>query len=325
MDSAMWRRLVAVCAALGSFSTLSQAQEWPNRPVRIVLPVATGAATDLVGRAVGDQFLANSKQPMILENRPAGGGSQAGDMVARSDPDGYTLFLATAGTVTILPFLAKNLPYDPLKDFTPITTVIELPIVLVVNKDLPVNNIAEFVAYAKANPGKLSFGSSGQGSTHHLAGEYLKSHAGIQMVHIPYRGGGPAMTDLLAGQIPALFATLSTVIPYLEGDRLKVLGNIEAKRSKSLPNVPTIGEQLPGYAVPSSWMGYAGPANMPVSLVSKVNAELVKAINAPNVKAALEKAGFEVVTSTPDEHRAAIQNGLERFRKITADAGIQPQ
>jgi tripartite-type tricarboxylate transporter receptor subunit TctC len=180
----------------------------------------------------------------------------------RAAPDGYTLLLGTAGALAISPVLSKNAPFDPVKDFTPVTAAVELQICLVVHKDVPVSTIAEFIAYAKANPGKLTFGSSGPNTTHHLAGEYLKSAAGIDMIHVPYRGGGPAMNDLIAGQIPALFATLSTTIAYMESGKLKVLGMVEAKRSAAYPDIPTIGETVPGYAVRrvSSLLGAARPS-----------------------------------------------------------------
>ena len=196
---------------------------------------------------------------------------------------------------------------------------------LVVNKSLPVSNITELIAYAKAHPGKLAFGSSGPNTVHHIAGEYLKRYAGIDWVHVPYRGGSPAMTDLLAGQIPVLFATLSTAMPFIDSGAVKVIGMVEDKRSRSRPNIPTIAEGLPGYAIPPSWVGFLGPPKMSATLVARMNAELVAALSTPKVREALEDNGFEVVTSTPEEFASVVRASLARYRKITAAAGIEPQ
>ena len=195
---------------------------------------------------------------------------------------------------------------------------------LLVNKSLPVSNITELVAYAKAHPG-LAFGSSGPNTVHHIAGEFLKVHAGIDLVHVPYRGGAPAMTDLLAGQIPILFATLSTALPYIDSGAVKVIGMVEAKRSRRRPDIPTIGEGLPGYAMPQSWVGFLGPPKMPAALVSRMNAELVAATAAPRSRKILEEAGFEVVTSSPQQFADLVKANLALYRKITAQAGIEPQ
>jgi tripartite-type tricarboxylate transporter receptor subunit TctC len=299
------------------------AQEWPSRPIRLLTPLAAGGAVDVLGRLVGDEIFASHKQPIVIENRPGAGGTLAATTAMRAEPDGYTLLLGTAGALAIAPVLSKTAPYDTLKDFTPITAAVELPICLVVHKDVPVNNVREFVAYAQANPGKLSFGSSGPNTTHHLAGEYLKSVAGIDMTHVPYRGGGPAMNDLIAGQIPALFATLSTTIPYMQSGKLKVLGLIEAKRSSAYPDIPTIGETVQGYAVPPSFIGFVAPAGLPATLTQEINAALVKAIANPAVRKALAANGFEVGTSTPDEFAALLGASIERYRKIAADSNIQ--
>jgi tripartite-type tricarboxylate transporter receptor subunit TctC len=303
----------------------ASAQEWPSRQIRIVTPLAAGGAADIVGRTVGDVLAVNVKQPVIIDNRPGGGGALAASVVAHSAPDGTTLLLGAAAGLTIGAVLNKNLPYDPFTDLTPLTLAAELPICLVVAPNFPANNIAELIAYAMANPGKLSFGSSGPNTTHHLAGELLKSAAGIDIVHVPYRGGNPAMTDLLAGQIPLLFATLSTAMPYIDSGKVKVLGVIEARRSHARPEIPTIGETVKGYAVPPSWLGFLAPGKMAPALTQKINAELIRAIKTPEVTRRLEDSGFEVITSTPADFSATLRAGIERYRKITADAGIEPQ
>ena len=295
------------------------------RPIKLVTPLAAGGAADVVGHAVGDAFTAATKLPVIIDNRPGGGGTLAAVTVARAEPDGTTLLLGTAAALNVAPVLAKNFPADLVASLTPLTLAVELPMCLVVNKSLPVSNITELIAYAKAHPGKLAFGSSGPNTVHHIAGEYLKRYAGIDWVHVPYRGGSPAMTDLLAGQIPVLFATLSTAMPFIDSGAVKVIGMVEDKRSRSRPNIPTIAEGLPGYAIPPSWVGFLGPPKMSATLVARMNAELVAALSTPKVREALEDNGFEVVTSTPEEFASVVRASLARYRKITAAAGIEPQ
>jgi tripartite-type tricarboxylate transporter receptor subunit TctC len=321
--------IVAVWCGIAALLSLPapsvRAQDWPTRPVKIVTPLAAGGAADVIGHAVGDAFTAATRLPVIIDNRPGGGGTLAAVTVARADPDGTTLLLGTAAALNVAPVLAKNFPADLVGSLTPLTLAVELPMCLVVNKALPVNDITELIAYVKARPGKLSFGSSGANTVHHIAGEFLKLRAGIDMVHVPYRGGSPAMTDLLSGQIPILFATLSTAIPFIDSGAVKVIGMVEAKRSRSRPDIPTIGEGLPGYAMPQSWVGFLGPPGMSPALVARMNAELVAAVSAPKTRKTLADNGFEVATSTPEEFATVIRENLARYRKITADAGIEPQ
>jgi tripartite-type tricarboxylate transporter receptor subunit TctC len=320
-------KAVILCALLGASITPVPvaAQDWPSRPIRILTPLAAGGAVDVLARVVGEELFATLKQPFVIENRPGAGGTLAATTAMRAAPDGYTLLLGTAGALAISPVLSRTAPFDPVKDFTPLTAAVELPICLVVHKDVPANSVAEFIAYAKANPGKLSFGSSGPNTTQHLAGEYLKTAAGIDMIHVPYRGGGPAMNDLIAGQIPALFATLSTTIPYMESGKLKVLGMVEAKRSAAYPDIPTIGETVSGYAVPPSFIGFVAPPGLPESLARQINAALVQAIGNPAVRKTLMASGFEVGTSTPAEFAEILRTSVDRYRKIAADARIEAQ
>ena len=221
------RAVLLACAFIALWPLAAVAQDWPTKPIQVISPLAPGGAVDLIVRTIGDQLTANVGQPIVLENRPGGVGTIAAEIVARSPPDGYTLLASTPAIQGIAPYLVKKTSFDARSDFTAIANAIELPIVLVVHQSVPANTVAEFIAYAKNNPGKLSFGSSGYGTSHHLAGEYLNAVAGIKMVHVPYRGGAPAMTDLLAGQIPAVFATLSTVMPYMGTGKIKVLGAVE--------------------------------------------------------------------------------------------------
>jgi tripartite-type tricarboxylate transporter receptor subunit TctC len=319
--AAAWCGVVALLLFLASSG---RAQDWPTRPVKIVTPLAAGGAADVIGHTVGDAFTAATKLPVIIDNRPGGGGTLAAVTVARAEPDGTTVLLGTAAALNVAPVLAKNFPADLVDSLTPLTLAVELPMCLVVNKSLPVNNISELIAYVKAHPG-IAFGSSGANTVHHIAGEFLKRQAGIDMVHVPYRGGSPAMTDLLSGQIPILFATLATAIPFIDSGAVKVIGMVEGKRSRSRPNIPTIAEGLPGYAMPQSWVGFLGPPGMSPALVARMNAELVAAISSPKTRKTLEDNGFEVATSAPEEFANVIKESLARYRKITAEAGIEPQ
>jgi tripartite-type tricarboxylate transporter receptor subunit TctC len=312
--------IAAPCVLSSAFG-----QTWPARSIKIVTPLAAGGAADVVGRSVGDALALRVKVPVVIDNRPGGGGTLAAVTVVRADPDGTTLLLGAAAAMSIGPALTKNMPYDTVADLTPLTLAAELPVCLVVHPSLPVNTVAEFVAYAKANPGKLSFGSSGPNTTHHLAGEILKAQAGIDMTHIPYRGGNPAMTDLLAGQIPVVFATLSTAQPYIEAGRVRVLGMIESKRSRRQPQIPTIGETVSGYALPPSWLGFLAPARLPAGLAERVSEELVASINVPEVRKKLEESGFDVVASSPSEFARTLKEALDHYRKITSQLGIEPQ
>lgn len=315
--------LAAAAVAVAAAAAPAGAQDWPARPVKIVVPLAPGAAADLIARPVGEELSAAIRQPVIIENKPGAGGSIAADFVTRSAPDGYTLLLGTSGTNGTATYLFKKLPYDPLKDFTPLTNAVEIPIALVVHHGVPANTVAEFIAYAKSNPGKLSFGSSGYGTSLHLAGELLKSRTGIDIVHVPYRGGNPAMTDLLAGQIPAAFATLSTALPYAQNGQIRILGTVGARRSR--PDIPTIGETVPDCVMPPTWVGFLAPAGLPDALAARLNAELVRAINAAPVRKLLEDSGFEIGSGTTAEFAEMMRVSVQRFGKIVSDAGIKPQ
>ncbi len=320
-----------ITAGLGGASLLLAAlgdllaQDLPTRPIKMVTPLAAGGAGDVISHAVGDALSAAVGQPVIVDNRPGGGGMLAAMTVARAEPDGTTLLLGSAAALSVAPVLAKNYPTEIVAELTPLTLAVELPICLVVNKALPVNDITELITYAKAHPGKLAFGSSGPNTTTHIAGELLKLEAGIDLVHVPYRGGAPAMTDLLAGQIPVLFATLSTAMPYIDHGDVKVIGMVEATRSRRRPNIPTIAEGLPGYALPPSWVGFLAPPHMSEALAAKLNAELVAAISSQRTRGILEDSGLEVVTSTPAAFSRVVKDALDRYRKITAAVGIEPQ
>jgi tripartite-type tricarboxylate transporter receptor subunit TctC len=302
-----------------------QAQGYPEKTITIVVPYGPGGSTDLLARSVAQRMSESMGQSIIVDNRAGAGGMIGSDLVARAAPDGYTLLVGTGATHGIVKFTTKALAYDPVKDFTALTEAVEVPIVLAVHSSVPAKDAKEFVDYVKKNPGKISFGSSGTGSPHHLAGELLKQMTGIDMIHVPYKGAGQAMQDLVGGQIPSIFTTLSTAIPQMRGGKIKILGLVETKRQPSVPEIPTIGESLPGYAMPRSWLGFFGPANLPAPIVKRLNAEILKALRAPDIRAKLESAGMPVVGTSAEEFATVVKDDIEMYRKIATGAGIKPE
>jgi tripartite-type tricarboxylate transporter receptor subunit TctC len=317
-----WRAVLLACALSASGPLSAAAQDWPIKPIRVISPLAPGGAVDLIVRTIGDQLTANLGQPTVLENRPGGVGTIAAEIVACAQPDGYTLLASTPAIQGIAPYLVKKTSFDARNDFTAIANAIELPIVLVVHQSVPANNVAEFIVYAKNNPGQLSFGSSGYGTSHHLAGEYLNAVAGIKMVHVPYRGGAPAMTDLLAGQIPVAFATLSTVMPYIGTGKIKVLGAVEDRSPAGHPDIPPIDATVPGFVLPPSWTGFVAPAGIAPGLADRMHDEFEKAKTAPKVRNLLEQNAFEVVFSSRKAFADEIMLTLDRYKKIIDTTGV---
>jgi tripartite-type tricarboxylate transporter receptor subunit TctC len=280
-------------AALAATPTASAA-DYPTRPIKLVVPYAAGGPTDVLGRLVGEFLGRDLKQPVIVENKAGAQGAIGAEIVARSEPDGYTLFVTAASIIVLNPMLYKKLPYDPVKDFRMLALVTDLPVVMEVHPSVPAKTVAEFVAYAKANPGKVNFGSAGTGGTIHLAGEMFKQMAGIEMTHVPYRGAGPALTDLISGNIQVMFDTLSTALPPVKSGLVRALGVSSEQRSPDLPDVPTIAASAyPDYRV-SVWYGIAGPAKLPDDVAQKVSASLDRALNDDAFRASLEKIGFPV-------------------------------
>jgi len=272
----------------------ARAVDYPVRPIKLVVPYAAGGPTDVLGRVVADYLGRDLKQATIVENKPGAQGAIGAEAVARADPDGYTLFVAAGSIIVLNPMLYKKLSYDPVKDFRMLALVTDLPVVMEVHPSVPAKTVAEFVAYAKQNPGKLNFGSAGTGGTIHLAGEMFKQMAGIEMTHVPYKGAGPALTDLLSGNIQVMFDSMGTALPPVKAGLLRPLGVSSTQRSPDLPDVPTIAESgYPDYAV-SVWYGIVAPSKLPDEIAQKISASLDRALNDDTFRASLEKIGFPV-------------------------------
>jgi tripartite-type tricarboxylate transporter receptor subunit TctC len=311
------RTLVSAFLAIGLLagSTAASAQGYPSKPLRIVVPFPPGAGTDMLARTIAAKLSDSMGQPVVVDNKPGAGATIGTDVVAKAAPDGYTLLLSTTSHA-INPSVFSKLPYDTLRDFVTVTQVATVPTVLVVHPSVPANNIKELVAYAKANPGKLNMGSASSGTVFHLAGEYLKSMAGIDMVHVPFKGGGPAMTALLGGQVNVLFETTLTVQPQVKAGKLRALAVGSAKRAASMPEVPTVAESgFPGFSA-ENWYGVYAPAGTPREIVMKLNTEIVKALNLPDVKERFASQGAELIGNTPEQHAAFLKMEMDKWEKI---------
>jgi tripartite-type tricarboxylate transporter receptor subunit TctC len=270
----------------------SRASDYPTRPIKLIVPYAAGGPTDVLGRLVGEYLGRDLKQVVVVENKAGAQGAIGAEAVARSDPDGYTLFVTAASIFVLNPLLYKKLPYDPAKDFRLLGVITDAPMIMEVHPSVPAKTIAEFVAYARKNPGKLNFGSAGTGGTVHLAGEMFKQMAGVEMTHVPYKGAGPALTDLLSGNIQLMFDTLGTALPPVKSGMLRALGVSSTERIPDLPDLPTIAESgYPDYAV-SVWYGIAAPSKVPDEIAGKIKASLDRALNDEAFRASLLKIGF---------------------------------
>lgn len=310
---------------LGPISaTPASAGPYPDRPIRLVVPYASGAASDLLGRILAERLGGPLGQAIVVDNRPGAGGTLGADNVAKSSPDGYSLVLGTDASQATNMFLNKRFPYDAIKSFTPIAPAAINHIVLVVNPKFGLKSLPDLIRYGKAHPGTLSFGSSGPGSAHHLAGQLLNERAGLDMVHVAYKGGNPALTDLLGGQLQVLFASLSTVKPYLDSGKLSALGVVESTRVKDLPQVPSIGEVLPGYEI-NSWFAVLGPSGLPQPIVTRLNTEINKVLAEPKVVDLLEKNGMSPWTGTADDLARKIKSELQTRERLVRAAGVEAE
>jgi tripartite-type tricarboxylate transporter receptor subunit TctC len=294
---------------------------YPDKPIHIVVPFAAGGGVDILTRVLAQNLSDSLHQPVIVEDRPGAGGNLGMDYVAKAAPDGYTVAMATTGTQEINPGLYSHLPYDAVKSFSPVTLVASVPNVLVVNERVPAKSLKELIALAKAQPGKLSFASFGNGTSNHLSGELLKQMAGINVLHVPYKKATQAVTDLISGQVSFAFVNMPLALPHVHSGQLRALAVTGAQRSGTQPQLPTMSEAgLPGFVV-ESWYGLMAPAHTPPEVVQHLRQAVLAALAKPEVKAFFGKQGADVVTSTPEELATMIKKGQVRWAKIIKDSG----
>ena len=316
------RLKLCFAALLASITIPAAALDYPARPVRLVVPLPPGGSPDLMARTIGTGLSGMWSQQIVVDNRPGANHNLAAEIVAKSAPDGYTWLLTTDNILTVNPHIGKT-PFDPLRDFTPVTQIAQLQFLLVVHPSVPAKSVQELVALAKAKPGALNYGSSGNGSPQHLGTAMLMHFAGIQMHHIPYKGAAPAINDLLPGRIQVWIGAANSLLPQIKDGRLRLLASAGAKRSPLMPDAPTIAEAgYPGYAL-DIWLGVTMPAKAPQAIVAKVNGDVTGMLNTPEIRARLAPQGIEVVTGTPQALAQLIRDDYARWGKIIKAAGIK--
>jgi tripartite-type tricarboxylate transporter receptor subunit TctC len=311
---------VSLALGMSCVAAATAADSYPQRAVRMIIPYPPGGAGDIVGRMLGTRLTEHLGQQVVIDNRGGGGQLIATQLAAKAEPDGYTLFLASA-THGINPGLRKNLPYDTLKDFVPITLVAQSPLVFVAHPSIGVTTIKELIAYAKAKPGQLTYGSSGPGTGGHLSVELLKWMTGTDMVHVPYKGAGPALTDLIGGQLQIICTSPLPAMPHVKSGRLKALAMTSRARSRSYPDIPTVAETLPGYES-TLWYALLAPAGTPPAIVKRVHDETVKALKSPDMTEQLQQQGADPVGDTPAQLQQFIQSEIARWTKVIRAAHI---
>jgi tripartite-type tricarboxylate transporter receptor subunit TctC len=313
---------LALCL-FAAFATAAMAEDYPTRPIRMVIAFPAGGPTDFVGRLLADKLKDLLGQNVIVDNRAGANGAIGADYVAKSDPDGYTLFFTTVGAVAITPAMRSNLSYDTLRDFAPIMRVVQNTTILVVKPDMPVASAKDLAELAKAKPETLSIASTGVGSMPHLALELFQASAGVKFLHVPYRGAAPALTDLLGGQVQGMFADAPVLMSQIQGGTIKPLGAASNKRSAVLPNVPTLAEQGFADTDAGNWYGLLAPARTPPAVIAKLNEAFTSALNDPVVKQKLLQSGAEPSPSTPEEFGQFLKSEIERWGRIVREKGIK--
>jgi tripartite-type tricarboxylate transporter receptor subunit TctC len=315
--------LAAGAAALPALSRFAWAQAYPSRPVRIVVGFAAGGGVDIVARLIGQWLSERLGQPFIIDNRPGGGTNIGTEAVVRAPADGYTLLMVSTAQA-INATLYDKLNFNVIRDIAAVAGIIRQPFVMVVNPSVPAKTVPEFIAYAKANPGKINLAAAGNGTGSHMAGELFKMMAGVNLVHVPYRGAGPALIDLLAGQVQVMFPTTVASIEYIRTGRLRALAVTTATRSEALPDIPTVGELVPGYES-TTWYGIGAPKNTPAEIIDTLNKEINAALADPKMKARLADLGGTVLAGSPADFGKLIADEIEKLGKVIKFAGIQPQ
>ena len=316
------------CCILGAMllSTSTAAQDYPTRPIRVIVPFTAGAGTDIVGRAIAQALNDAWKQSVVVDNRPGAGGTIAGELVARASADGYTLMLGNVSTLAIAPALNPKLSYNPLRDFAPITLITTSENVLVLHPSVPVLSMKEFIAYAGANPRKLNYGSSGNGTTSHLGGAMFAAMTGTEMTHVPYKGSGPMLTDLLAGQLQLSFSSVPTALPHIKSGRLRALAVTLLTRSSALPDLPTVQEAagLKGFEI-SLWQGIVAPAATPRAIVMKLNQQIAASLRTPDMKHKLTVQGLDAVGNSPEQFGVYIREEIAKWTRVVLSSGARAE
>jgi tripartite-type tricarboxylate transporter receptor subunit TctC len=312
------RILIALLISYGS----AFAQSYPNKPIRLISPWAPGGPAEALARTVTLKMSESMGQPFVIESHGGANGTIGGALAAKAAPDGYTIFFSHLGPMAIAPSLMKQMPYDTLKDFEPITQVVAGPTLLCVRNDLPVKNVKELIAYAKANPGKLSYGSVGIGSTTHLAGEILNQLAGINTLHVPYKGSTPILTDMMGGRIDIAFIGISGSIQQAQAGQIRAIAISTLRRSPNFPDIPAVSETVPGFEL-NSWYGMAAPKGTPKAIIDRLQQEVAAVLKKPDVIAWMKQNGLDPVGSTPEEHGAQIRSELAKWAKAVKDAKVE--
>ena len=309
--------------ALCAFAGLACAQAWPNKPIKYIVPFAPGGTTDILGRTIADKLAVALGQPVVVENKPGAGGGVGAEYTAKQPADGYTIMGGTISTHAINASLYKSLGYDPVRDFVPVTLIARVPNMLVVNPSLPAKDVKELIALLKANPGKYSFASSGNGTSQHLSGELFKTMTGVEMQHIPYKGSPPALADVVGGNVAMTFDNITTAWPLAKGGKLRAIAVTTAQRSSVAPDVPTLAEAgLAGYEV-GSWQGVFAPAGTPPEIVRRLNAEIVKIINLPEVREKLVGLGAEPAPMTSEAFGALVKSEVTKWADVVKKSGAK--
>jgi tripartite-type tricarboxylate transporter receptor subunit TctC len=318
-------KLLSIALVGATSAAAAYAAAYPDKPVRMLVGFAAGGGTDTTARVIGIPLAEALGQQVIVDNRPGAAGNIAADITAHAVPDGYTILMGTIAALAINPSLYQKLPFDPIKDFEPISLVVSSMNVLVVHPSIAAKSVKELIALAKSQPGKLSYGSSGVGGAGHLAGVLFDQLAGTQMTHVPYKGGAPAMIGLVGGEVNMVFATAETAIPQVKANKIRALGVTTAKRSALVPDLPTIAEAgLPGYEA-NNWYGLVAPAKTPAAIVERLNREVVKVLNMPNVKEQLFRSGLDASPSTPKEFGAYIKSEMAKWSKVVKASGAKAE
>ena len=316
-------RVLMAMVVCGLVAGPATAQTWPTKPIKYVVPFAPGGTTDILARTISEKLSIALGQPVVVENKPGAGGGLGADFTAKAPPDGYTIMGGTISTHAINASLYSNLPYDPVKDFVAVTLIARVPNMLVINPDVPAKTVAELIKLLKANPGKYTFASSGNGTSQHLSGELFKSMAGVDMQHIPYKGSPPALQDVVGGQVTMTFDNITTALPLAKAGKLRALAVTTAKRSAVAPDVPTLAESgLVGFEV-GSWQGVFAPAGTPPEIVKRLNTEIVKIINMPDVREKLLALGAEPVGDTSEQFTAYVKTEVVKWSDVVKKSGAK--